>query len=221
MVAKATEKIEKREGYFEVLSAGEIKNPALVQYLESRFISLDLARHYMKEIQFKPKNKLSAFFALGWPIKSESGVGYDARSRLFKGFVGTGKDISALNIKDGLPLVIFEGHMDFLAYLTYMIDKLAFKPDDLPFSVIILHSTSLRRRALELIQKHKFSRITLFLDNDDAGTDTADYFKTAHHVKWPDESIIDQSFKYRKFNDFNDRWIAQNLKTLKNPKGVK
>jgi len=57
---------------------------------------LGIARTYLKEIRFKPRNQLRNYFAIGWP----NGDGFEARSKLFKGFVGTTKDITRIGLAD-------------------------------------------------------------------------------------------------------------------------
>lgn len=67
---------EQRE--LEFLEAHEIRNPAIISYLEEeRKIPADLARQYLKEVKYRniPKNK--TFFAFG--MENESG-GYEIRS---------------------------------------------------------------------------------------------------------------------------------------------
>ena len=176
---------------FEVLKVGDIKHPALIEYLQSRSIDLDIARQYLKEVYFKPADQLRQFFALGWPC----GKGYDVRNKLFKGFVGTGKDISTVNLQEGNGIYIFEGWMDFLSFLSHH-DSTDYKGTSL-----ILHSTALRKRAIELIKTNKTKRITLFLDNDEAGRDTAEFFKS----ELPDLKVFDRAIQYGAFKDLNER----------------
>lgn len=157
---------KEKEGYFEIISVEGITAPALLEYLSARCISLDIARRYLKEIHFKPRQRTNEYFALGWP----NWDGFEARSRIFKGFVGTRKDITRINLQDWNTLSIFEGFFDFLAFLSHNGNA------DFQNSVIILNSASLRKRALMEITKHQFSKIYLFLDNDDAGKMTRDFF---------------------------------------------
>ena len=138
--------------------------------------------------------KLKTFFALGFA----SGDGFDARSPLFKGFVGTGKDISTINFTDRSTVAVFEGAFDFLTWLT-MRDLV--EPD---CAVIILHSVALRRRALTAITEHGFGRVLLFLDHDQAGHDTTAFF----HAELGNRNVVDRSGDYAGFKDLND-WRIQ------------
>ena len=185
---------KEKEGYFTITKVGDIQSPALFQYLESRKIDLNIAKTYLKEIRFKPRNQLREYFALGWANWN----GFEARSKLFKGFVGTTKDISRINLADWKSLSIFEGFFDYLAFLSHH------KITEFQNSAIILNSTSLRKRALAEINQFNFSKVYLFLDNDVAGDDCKQFFKRgAEGVK-----IIDKSFLYEGHQDFN-AWLIE------------
>ncbi len=110
---KAAGEIE--QGAFEILSVSEIHNPRLIDYLRFRKIDLDIAKSYLKEIHYRPVDGVNSFYALGFP----SGDGFEVRSRSFKGSVGVHKEISTLNLGNGKSLSIFEGFMDFLAFLSH------------------------------------------------------------------------------------------------------
>lgn len=108
-ISSAVEK-EKNSNGMLLLETKELTHNSLIQYLKSRCIDLDIARQYLKEIHFKPQNKLVEYFALGFKV----GDGFEARNKYFKGFVGTGKTISIINPKQNSTLLAFEGVMDFL-----------------------------------------------------------------------------------------------------------
>jgi 5S rRNA maturation endonuclease (ribonuclease M5) len=91
---------------------------------------------------------------------------------------------------------MFEGFFDYLAFLSH------YKITDFQNSAIILNSTSLRKRALAEINQFHFSKVYLFLDNDVAGDDCKRFFKLGTDgVK-----VIDKSFLYENYQDFND-WL--------------
>lgn len=144
---------------FELISTGPITHPALLQYLELRGISVDIARKYLSQISFAPPGGVGTYFSLGYP----AGTGFEARNAKFKGFVGTGKDISVHDEPAARVLQVFEGFMDFLTYLTLKKTPVA------EGSVIVLNSTNLWRRALPYIDDPRFEEVRLYLDNDDAG----------------------------------------------------
>ena len=144
---------------FELVEKGPLKHPALLQYLELRGINVDVARKYLSQITFKPPGGVGKYFSLGYP----AGTGFEARNAQFKGFIGTGKDITVHDRPEARLLQVFEGFMDFLTYLTL---KKILEPEG---SVIVLNSTNLWRRALPYLDDLCFEEVRLYLDNDDAG----------------------------------------------------
>jgi DNA primase len=184
---------EKEKSTFEVLSAGAISNKNLIKYLGERQIDVEIAGSYLKQIRFKPCNADKSFYALGFPC----GDGFEARSKLFKGFVGNHKDLAKINLHDGSSLSVFEGFMDFLAFLSF------YKNSNFQSSAIILNTINLRHRALEEIQKHSFTKVYLFLDNDEAGQSTKQFF--IDNIE--NTPVVDKSGLYKNFNDFNQMTI--------------
>lgn len=148
-ISPAGEK-EKSGGGLEIIGTGPIRSPSLLQYLDARCIDHNVAGRFLKEVRYRPREKLAEFYALGWP----SGEGFDIRSSAFKGFAGQGKDISRLGLADGKSLSIFEGFFDFLAFLTY------YDISDFRNSAIVMNSTALRKRVLEEILLYDFVKST-------------------------------------------------------------
>jgi len=192
-ISSAVEK-EKSSNKMLLLETKELTHNSLIQYLKSRCIDLNIARQYLKEIHFKPQDKLVEYFALGFKV----GDGFEARNKYFKGFVGTGKTISIINPKQNSTLLVFEGFMDFLSYLTYL--KTQKNITELKSSVVILNSVSLKKHLLKAVEKYNFSKLYFFLDNDDSGRDAQDFFELA----LPNSQIIDKSSLYANFKDFNE-----------------
>lgn len=180
---------EKEKSAFEILGVSSIKNRALIAYLKARNIDLNIAHTYLKEVHFKPMGKAKAYFALGFP----SGDGFEVRSKVFKGFVGTHKDLATLNLANNKSLSIFEGFMDFLAFLSY------YKLKNFQNSVIILNSINLRDHALKIVDQFQFSKVYLFLDNDKAGNETKQFF--LENIK--NTPVSDKSVLYQNHTDFN------------------
>lgn len=175
---------------FELLDQKPLKHPALLQYLEKRGINIKVARKYLFQIDFKQPLSASSYFALGFP----SGDGYEARNALFKGFVGTRKDITLLSNPNSPLLLVFEGFMDFLTYLT--IKNL----DEASGTVIVLNSGNLRDRAVPHIRDERFAEIQLFLDNDVMGDGTVELFQGCCEVG----RLHDMRSHYAGFSDLNE-----------------
>lgn len=184
---KAAGEIEKVS--FEIFSVSEIRDRRLIDYLRSRKIDVNIAKSYLKEIRYKPVGKENSYYALGFP----SGESFEVRSKNFKGSVGIKKEISTLNLENNKSLSIFEGFMNFLAFLSHN------GITDFQNSVIILNSVNLKDRALEVISGYEFSKIYLFLDNDEAGETAKQFF--IDHIK--NTPVIDKSGLYTGYNDFN------------------
>lgn len=193
---KSADEKEKQNAPFELLDQKPLKHPALLQYLEKRRIDLEVARKYLSQIDFKRPQSHSRYFALGYP----AGDGCEARNALFKGFVGSRKDITLHSKPDSPLLLVFEGVMDFLTYMT--IKDL----DEPEGSVLVLNSGNLKARALPHIQDDRYSEIRLFLDNDDMGDETVRYFLEQTS---PDR-IADMRAHYAPYSDLNAWHMAQN-----------
>ena len=174
---------------FELLEQKPLEHPALLQYLDKRGINPKVARKYLSQIDFKRPQSHSRYFALGYP----AGDGCEARNALFKGFIGSRKDITLHSKADSPLLQVFEGFMDFLTYLT--IKEL----DEAEGTVIVLNSGNMRARALPHIQDDRYSEIRLYLDNDDMGDETVRYFLKHGN---PDR-IADMRSHYAPYSDLN------------------
>ena len=74
---------------FDILQVSPINDKTLLNFLQERKIALPVAKNYLSQIHFKPKNKQNSFYGLAWAC----GDGFEVRNKFFKGFVGTHKDI--------------------------------------------------------------------------------------------------------------------------------
>ncbi|MBO6792112.1 MAG: toprim domain-containing protein [Dinoroseobacter sp.] len=156
---QVTEGEKEKSGAFELVSQNTLQHPALLQYLTKRGIDHDIAREYLREIEFKGPQSAGKYFALGYP----SGDGFEARNALFKGFVGTGKAVTFHDKPGATRLQVYEGFMDFLSYLSKD------KPAQPVGAVLVLNTTNLWSRALPFLNDPRFEEVRLYLDNDAAG----------------------------------------------------
>ncbi|MCX6243689.1 MAG: toprim domain-containing protein [Bacteroidetes bacterium] len=131
-----------------------LNNPALIQYLEYRHISLTFARSYLKEAYYTVHGR--SYFALGF--KNDKGA-YELRNSFFK----TGSSPKHFTTIPGITnskTNVFEGFMDFLSCCTYY--------NRIPRSrTIILNSLSFLPRIEDFLKDSK--QVNLYLDNDQAG----------------------------------------------------
>jgi len=162
-----------------------LSNPALLQYLRSRWISLAFARWFLKEAYYSVHGK--QYFALAFA--NDKG-GYELRNAYFK--TGSSpKHFTTIPGKDNSKLNVFEGFMDFLSSCTYY-GKMPI------YRSIVLNSLSfLPRIEPELIS---VDAVNLCLDNDQAGRNaTNDLLAKYDHVTdWAPVLYPD----HKDFNEF-------------------
>jgi hypothetical protein len=193
--ASRTLKATSVDSVFEVLAEREITHPALIDYLASRGIDLELGRAWLREIHFKPRSGGGPYFGLGF----RCGDGWDVRSAVFKGYVGTRKDVSFLDRGPGSSVVVFEGFMDYLSFLAHL------HLDDYHGSVLILHSTAHVDRGLALlVGRHIASGLFLYLDHDSAGRRATQAFLDQFRG-----TALDKSDLYDGHPDFNAWWSSR------------
>lgn len=190
---QAAEGEKEKTGAFELITQGPLRHPALLQYLTKRGIDHDIAREYLREIEFKGPQSAGKYFALGYP----SGDGFEARNALFKGFVGTGKAVTFQDKLGAVRLQVFEGFMDFLSYLSKD------KPMQPVGAVLILNTTNLWPRALPFLNDPRFEEVRLYLDNDAAGdAATRKLFENADDSS----KLADMRIYYAGYEDLN-AWL--------------
>jgi DNA primase len=177
----------KKEDNFIVVAVKTLSNPALLSYLESRKINIEIAKKFSAEIFFRKKNNDKNLFAISF--MNDKG-GYETRNALYKGNIG-GKAITTIKGIGNGKVAVFEGFMDFLSILTkYNTDKIT---DD----VIVLNSLSMIGDTKETLQGYK--EVKYFLDNDKAGKEaTVDLLATVGGT--------DYSHLYANYKDAND-WV--------------
>lgn len=171
------------EKSYEIIQVSNLKNNALIEYLKSRKIDIDVAKKYCKEVYYKIENK--TYFAIAFANNSG---GFEIRNKYFKGSLGT-KDITILKNSTNC-ITIFEGFIDFLSYKTlYKFQK---KKED----YLILNSISFIEKAIPELKNYN-EKISC-LDNDNAGK------MATYSLKKNCENILDCSFVYYEHNDLND-----------------
>ena len=83
--------------------------------------------------------------------------------------------------------------MDFLAFMSF------YQKETFENSIIILNTINLKQKALDRIKAYNFSKVYLFLDNDEGGTVCKQFFTE----QIQDTPVTDKSALYSGFNDFN------------------
>lgn len=171
---------------------------SLLDYAKSRCISKEILERYCEEVFYHIESNSARFYAIGF--MNNSG-GYVLRSALKNGKRCTSSDMTTLG-PDGKmtqkvnsdKIVVFEGFMDFLSWLTHV-------GQDTPnYDCCILNSVTNISKAMPWISEHR--SIAAFLDNDDAGRNTLGKILGAVPS---DHEVIDMSKLYEGYNDLNEK----------------
>lgn len=189
-----TKLAEEKKKAFVLEAVTAISESALLQYLQSRCINLNIAKQYLKQVYFRYGEQGHRQYALGFA--NDAGC-YELRNARFKGFIAppnttSRKTVTSINIHSGGSVAVFEGFTDFLSFLT---DR---NITELQNSVIVLNSVSAYKQCQQLLQQHTFSKVYFFLDNDQAGKDTLNKLTSDLQVEW-----VDMSQHYAEYEDYN------------------
>ncbi|GAB1858325.1 toprim domain-containing protein [Flavobacteriaceae bacterium MHTCC 0001] len=166
----------------EIIKIKRLENNALINYLASRAIDPQIARLFCKEIYYKVDDK--TFFSIAF--KNDLG-GYEMRNKYFKGGIGQ-KTISHLN-RNNVRVVLFEGFMDFLSYLTI------YDTSNLEEDYLILNSVAFKDKIGDILSN--YSEILICFDNDEAGKKATKYIRKNH------TNSMDCSIAYAQHKDLN------------------
>jgi DNA primase len=175
-----------------IKQALSITHPALINYLESRCIPLDIARQFCQEIHYIVHNK--NYFAIGF--KNDLG-GYELRNQHFKGS-SSPKSVTFIDNKSG-KLLVFEGFFSFLSWLTIQKNS-----NTQLTNYLVLNSLSFFRNQRLLMQQH--DSIDLYLDRDEAGIKARNIA-----LEWS-SNFTNCSILYNGYKDLNE-WLQQKSKS--------
>ncbi|NJY64153.1 DNA primase [Salinimicrobium sp. CDJ15-81-2] len=177
------EKVSRKKNAVQLKRVSVLKHPALIEYLDSRKIPLEVAQRFCQEVWFSLNNK--TYFSIG--LRNDAG-GYELRNKFFKCSTSP-KTISSF-ICGFKRLVITEGMFDFLSLK--VLDNELFSFADL----VVLNS--LGNIGLIPEEWNSYSEIYLLLDNDTAGrTATQQLLKKFSNA-------IDESQFYFDYKDLNN-----------------
>jgi len=177
------EKISREKNSVQLKRVSVLKHPALIEYLDSRKIPLEVAELFCQEVWFSLNKK--TYFSIG--LRNDAG-GYELRNKFFKCSTSP-KTISSF-IRGFARLVITEGMFDFLS-LKVLDDELFSSSD-----IVVLNS--LGNIGLIPEEWNSYSEIYLLLDNDPAGkTATQQLLKKFSNA-------IDKSQFYFDYKDLNN-----------------
>lgn len=188
-----TESTNFAQSTMQIDSVVSLQNVKLIDYLQSkRAINIDIAKKYCKEVHYSINGK--PFFAVGF--QSDSG-GWELRNEYFKGS-SSPKGITTID-NGSDTVMIFEGFMDFLSYLSL-------KGNSSPsIDTTVLNSVTNLAKAISFLQQHK--TVHTFLDNDEAGKRAVEQLRQS----LLNSEVVDQSAFYRNHKDLNEYLTGQRL----------
>ena len=171
-----------------------LSHPHLRDYVIQRRIDYGLAQRYCKEVHYSLRGK--QYYAIAF--MNVTG-GMEARNKLNKRCIGK-KGISVI-YPQGTPqkhCCVFEGFFDMLAYATIE----AWMPGidicvEMTCDFFVLNGVGEVRSLLPYLKE--YDSIHCYLDNDDAGKTATKTIVSAY----PDV-VVDESHKYKGYNDLND-----------------
>ena len=173
----------------------------LVEYAESRAVSKEVLERYCEEVIYHVDSVPDRqFYAIGF--KNNSG-GYVLRSSISKRC--SSSDITTLS-PDGQmtdtvasnKVLVFEGFMDFLSWITDV------KQDTPQYDCCILNSVTNLTKALTWITAH--SHVAAFMDNDSAGQEAMQkIMESIPDTASADVCVYDMSKLYQGYNDLNEK----------------
>jgi len=146
-----------------VLDSSPVNSPALIKYLDSRKISIEIAQHYCTEIFFE----LNGIKFTAMDFKNNAG-GYELRNVWFKRS-SSRKATTLIENSALLTLVVFEGFFSFLSF-EMMKQSSSSKTENLPetqYNFLVLNSVSFFEKSRR--QMEKFENIHLYLERDKMG----------------------------------------------------
>lgn len=187
----------------QILGSRDLSHPALLNYLQSRKISVDIARNFCSEVDFQLNQK--KYFAIGFP---NNAGGYELRSPKFKGSSAP-KSTSLILKPKSENLVVFEGFFNFLSFQMLQknsVEVLTNLPKLQP-DFLVLNSLSFFEKSREAMEK--YAAIHLCLDRDKSG-----FQATATALQWSDK-YKDLSKLYSQHKDLNEYLVITSSLELK------
>ena len=165
--------------------------PYFQEYLTKvRCINLEKAMPFLKCVSYEVRGQF--YQAIGFANLTG---GYELRDdKTFKGTIAP-KDITPIFTDRAEPVCIFEGFMDFLAFLSMK--------EEITNHCLVMNSVSNVARTIRYLNDRHLTHIRAFLDNDEAGRRAVqDFIKAGFHVE-------DMNIHYKDFKDLNDFHVSR------------
>lgn len=160
-------------------------NNAVSEYIESRGLTLFMARQFCKEVYFEVDGK--KYFGVG----NQNSNGWSIRNKYWKGCTAQGISIFGDPKGNGnSTLAIFEGIFDLMSYF----QRNNFQ--EIPSCLMSLNSLANTSEATSYFEQFKI--VELFLDRDDQGE------KKTRELQKEHSHCIDGSAEYIGYKDYNE-----------------
>lgn len=185
---QAGEKKESDSGKILIIGERPLTAISLIQYMQTRCITLEIALSFCREVDFELYGK--RHIAIGF--KNEKG-GFELRSQHFKG--GSSPKAITLIEQSSSELTVFEGFFDFLSFLVLQSGSTTTS------SFLILNSNAFFFQNKELMDKYQL--VNLFLDRDKTGIKC-----TRQALGWNNKKYVDKGEFLQPDQDLND-WLIQ------------
>lgn len=174
-----------------LLETKPLQSSFLTNYVESRKIDLALAYLYLDELTYSNKGKVYK----GIGFKNNSG-GYEIKAADGRKFTINPKNVTYYPVEGSTIVSVFEGFFDFLSALMYH------QTTTSKHSIVVLNSTANIAKSLPILAGYQ--TIHAYLDNDEAGR------KALTKLETNGINVVDGSFLYEGFKDFNEFWMTKN-----------
>lgn len=209
----ADSKAGQRTNYFDNLQVLPLSHPALIRYLNDRYIDIEVATSVCKELHYDSNSRY--YFCIGFPNIAS---GYELRNPFFKGCIAP-KDISHFYADEAKKACfLFEGFMDFLSFMTLKRKENPQITGLRQQNYLILNSVTNIHKAIRRLSHYE--SVQCFLDNDDAGKNA--YLQLSKELG---NTVADASTLYNGFKDLNE-YLCAKIKhsekaEIKKSKGIK
>ena len=177
----------------------------LVQYVESRGISANLAKRIFSEVYLRNTQTGKVMFGVGY--QNQKG-GFEISSKHLKMAVN-GKSITLINNKEKHNAVlVFEGMFDMLTYLQLAKNK----NQRIKEHIIVTNSVANVDATRDFIKTNGYNKVLFCGDNDEAGSQCLNTLKKELTSLTVQDCRI--YLRQNQCKDFNEAWTKNSKKML-------
>lgn len=176
-----------------------LRSRGLFAYLHQRKVNIEIAKQYLKEAHYSFDERTDGSYLYALAYANDKG-GYELRSAPYngnhKGYKGctSPKGITTHLGIENAPVVVFEGFMDMLSWVTLT--------DGVKHNLVVMNSVVNKEATVELLQSIS-DKVYLCLDNDKGGDEATAFIKNVL------PSVIDYRSHYADCKDVNEYLIKK------------